>query len=281
LPDWAGASYDLVCGRDFDDVLLGISIAALPPICGELVEASPAWAAMLEKIETNRPTIVQTWQTRTLADLGFTLGVINGDIGTQPINLLTSMDQILTYEGWTGEAAPRSLIYYSGVLPDDPHEPPAPNPGYPATQQAIMRAAAVEFLERYAGVYLPNATSNGAFDWTVLACGRDPAARGAARFDEQYWRVNVEPTERYVLSVTGSSAYRMTAGGSGFKNLFLAGDWVETVLNAGCMEATVSAGLEAARAIAASDAPAVDGERSWRRVASGEPWTTAEVDPTR
>jgi uncharacterized protein with NAD-binding domain and iron-sulfur cluster len=263
---WTGGNRDLQRGRDFDDVLLGISIAALPPICGELMAASDRWRSMLTKIETNRPTIVQTWQTRTIADMGFPYGVINGDIGTQPINLLTSMDQIIPYETWTANDAPKSLIYYSGVAADDPNEPPAPNPAYPATQQAAMCQAAVDFLTQSAGVYLPAACPGGRFDWNVLHCSKDPALQGPARFGEQYWRVNIDPTERYVLSVTGSSAYRMTAGGSGFDNLYLTGDWTETVINAGCMEATITAGLQAAKAIADRPGAIVHGERAWQEI---------------
>jgi len=240
----------------------------LPAISDELMAASPAWKAMLEKVQTNRPLILQTWHTKSIAEMGFRYGVINGDIGTQPINLLTSMDQILPYESWSGDAAPRALIYFSGVMPDDPNQPPAPDPAYPATQLAVLRDAATRFLEQSAGVYLPDACPGGQFDWNVLACARNPALQGPARLNEQYARVNIDPTERYVLSVTGSSAYRMTAGGSGFENLFLAGDWIETVLNAGCMEATVTSGLEAARAIAAARPHVLAGERNWREAAA-------------
>jgi uncharacterized protein with NAD-binding domain and iron-sulfur cluster len=267
--DWTGQSYDLERGRDFDDVLLGISIAALPGITGELMAASPAWKAMLEKVETNRPLIVQTWHTATVADMGFAHGVINGDIGTQPINLLTSMDQILAYETWSGPGAPRALIYWSGVMPDDPNQPAAPDPAYPPTQEAALRDAAVAFLEESAGVYLPGACPGGRFDWNTLCCTRDPSLEGRARFGAQFARVNIDPTERYVLSVTGSSRHRMTAGGSGFDNLFLAGDWIDTLLNAGCMEATVTSGLDAARAIAAARPHVLPGERDWRKIPAG------------
>ena len=281
--DWQGQTVELQRSRDFDDVLIGISIAALPTICADLVDASPAWRAMVTNIKTNRPLIVQTWHTRSIAELGFPYGVINGDIGTQPINLLTSMDQILAYETWTSADAPRSLIYYSGVMPDDPQQPPAPNPAYPPTQQNALREASIAFLERYAQVYLPNAIVNGKLDWNVFASPDNPGAQGRARFDAQYWRVNIDPSERYVLSVTGSSQYRLSAGGSGFDNVFITGDWIETGLNAGCMEATVTSGLEAARAIAAARPFILQGERDWRSPAAMAHSLAAglTLDPTR
>jgi uncharacterized protein with NAD-binding domain and iron-sulfur cluster len=260
---WQGTTYDITRGADFDVVLLGISVAALPAICGDLTARHPAWKTMLETIKTNRPLIVQAWFDKTVGEMGWPYGVMNGDVGTQPINLQTSMDQIIPHENWPAAQTPKSLIYYSGVFPDDPNEPAVPNPGYPKTQQDALKAASIEFLERSAYVYCPDACPGGVFDWSVLTSAKDPSLQGRARFDAQYWRVNIDPTERYVLSVTGSSATRMAAGGSGIDNLFLAGDWTETGLNAGCMEATVSSGMNASRAICGFPAD-VPGERRWK-----------------
>jgi len=39
----------------------------------------------------------------------------------------------------------------------------------------------------------------------------------------RYWRANVDPAERYVLSPSGSTKHRLAAGKSGFANLFLPG----------------------------------------------------------
>jgi uncharacterized protein with NAD-binding domain and iron-sulfur cluster len=52
-----------------------------------------------------------------------------------------------------------------------------------------------------------------------------------------------------VQSPPGSAAHRLRADESGYGNLFLAGDWVNCGLNAGCIEAAVLGGLEAANAV--------------------------------
>jgi uncharacterized protein with NAD-binding domain and iron-sulfur cluster len=52
-----------------------------------------------------------------------------------------------------------------------------------------------------------------------------------------------------VQSPPGSAAHRLRADESGYDNLFLAGDWVNCGLNAGCIEAAVLGGLEAANAV--------------------------------
>ena len=62
-------------------------------------------------------------------------------------------------------------------------------------------------------------------------------------------RVNVDATERYILSTPGTTALRMKAGDTGFGNLVMAGDWVLTSITAGCIECAVMAGLHAAEAV--------------------------------
>ena len=64
-----------------------------------------------------------------------------------------------------------------------------------------------------------------------------------------YLRANVDGTERYVLSLAGTTGYRLHPGQSGFPNLFLAGDWTFNVVNAGCVEAAVISGRLAAASI--------------------------------
>ncbi len=55
-----------------------------------------------------------------------------------------------------------------------------------------------------------------------------------------------------MLSVSGSLEHRLEPGKSGFENLFLTGDWTRNGFNAGCIEATVMAGMLAANAISGS-----------------------------
>lgn len=62
-------------------------------------------------------------------------------------------------------------------------------------------------------------------------------------------RVNLDPTERYVLSVKGSTRFRLRAEQSGFDNVVLCGDWTQNGFNAGCVEAAVMGGLWASNAL--------------------------------
>jgi hypothetical protein len=88
----------------------------------------------------------------------------------------------------------------------------------------------------------------------------DPSdSSGEARFDSQYWRANVNPSDRYVLSTVGSTQYRITSDASGFSNLYLAGDWLKTGINAGCVEGAIMGGMQASRAISGYP-PIIKGE---------------------
>ncbi|HUL98260.1 MAG TPA: FAD-dependent oxidoreductase, partial [Mycobacterium sp.] len=61
--------------------------------------------------------------------------------------------------------------------------------------------------------------------------------------------VNIDPSDRYVLSVPGSDKYRLRPDEAGYDNLVLAGDWTDSGLNSGCIESAVLSGLQAANTI--------------------------------
>ena len=65
----------------------------------------------------------------------------------------------------------------------------------------------------------------------------------------KYCRANIDPSERYVMSVAGSARYRLRADQSGFSNLVLTGDWIQNGYNAGCIEASAWSGIQAANVI--------------------------------
>ena len=73
---------------------------------------------------------------------------------------------------------------------------------------------------------------------------------GAAyALDTQFISANVDPSDRYVQCAPGTDRYRFRADESGYDNLFLAGDWTDNGLNAGCIEAATLSGLQAANAV--------------------------------
>ena len=99
----------------------------------------------------------------------------------------------------------------------------------------------------------------GRFRWDLLLEAAPTGSGGGAgekRFSSQYWRANVNPSERYVLSLPGTIRYRISPLDNTYDNLTIAGDWTECGHNAGCVEAAVISGRLAAHAL--SGAPALD-----------------------
>jgi uncharacterized protein with NAD-binding domain and iron-sulfur cluster len=251
---WPGVG-DLVLrhGTDFDHVLLGIPVAALPYLCADLIAEKQEWRDMVAHVATNRTMNAQLWFEPSVAELGWNVTaepILGGFV--RPLSVWADLSHLLPKEGWAETPhAPRHLAYMVGPMRDStaPEPPFFSDPDFPAREAQQVHDETRRLLEEHARDLWPHAyDAKGAFDWNCLA---DPEGRsGAARLEAQYLRGNIDPNERYTLSLPGSSRYRLRPDQSGFTNLTLAGDWTNTGLNAGCVEAAVMSGMQASRAIA-------------------------------
>jgi hypothetical protein len=164
----------------------------------------------------------------------------------QLLNTWGDFTHLLPCEEWPAGREPCSLAYFCGPFPDAETIPDFTDHDFPERERARLKAMSVVWLEKHLPHLLPATGDGGGFDWSLLA---DLEGRqGAARFDAQYWRTNLSPAERYVLSLPGDWRYRLTDGRSEFTNVFVAGDWIYTGLG-GCVEAAVMSGMMASRAI--------------------------------
>ena len=102
--------------------------------------------------------------------------------------------------------------------------------------------------------------ADGRFDWSALCAAHDE--QGESRLDGQFLRANFQPTERYVMTRAGSVRHRLAADKSGFHNLKLAGDWTKNGIDGGSVEAAVTSGMQASRAISGSP-KVIQGEHGW------------------
>jgi uncharacterized protein with NAD-binding domain and iron-sulfur cluster len=244
------AKKTLTLGTDFDSVVLGISVAALPYITGDLMAANERWKLMLDKASTTQTQAMQLWMNINLEETGWPLPSPVLDAYAEPFNTWAAMDQTLDKESWPQNALPFSIAYFCDTMPDAHPIPPFSDHTFPAREEARVRAEAQKWLETYAGHLWPFATQEDsqALDWSTLVDLADGV--GIARLEAQYFRANIDPTERYVCNAKNTNQYRLKAGESGFGNLYLAGDWVDNgSLNLGCVESTVISGLQAARAL--------------------------------
>jgi uncharacterized protein with NAD-binding domain and iron-sulfur cluster len=232
-------------GRDFDKVILGISLAGLPLVCDDIIKNNPGWQDMTSQVKTVMTQAFQLWVNQDqVTGLGWqhnpeAMGVTY----IEPLSTVWSENQMIQRENWPAECDLQTITYWCGVIQDEPGD----------TQEKVTaraKAQAIEFLKTHIRHLWPKATQNPkspVLNWEVLVDMENRT--GEARFDSQYWRGNFQPSERYVLSVAKSTKYRLRPDQSGYNNLFLVGDWTKTGFDAGCIEAATMSGLQASRAI--------------------------------
>jgi uncharacterized protein with NAD-binding domain and iron-sulfur cluster len=231
-------------GREFDAAVLAIPVGALAPICRELASdpTNPRFGRMLANAHTVATQAFQLWLNRPIDELGWSHGANTAMSSyTEPLDTYCDMSHLIDVEDWR-ENQMASIAYFCGVLPDDAATITEAGAG------GTAREAAVRYLNYSIGAVWPGAvTPDGHFEWKLLVDDQDRS--GAARFDSQYWRANTSGTERYVTPPAGSVVHRLRADESGYPNLVLAGDWTRNGIDGGCVEAAVTSGRQAARAI--------------------------------
>ena len=207
----AGGRVDrLEADRHYDAVVLAVPPAMIEQVGSELIAADPRWQAMVEQVATVPTHSAQLWVEEDERTLGWRHPAAVVSGFGHPFDTFASMSHTLPFEAWPSERQPRTAASFCGVLPEGERG-----------SRAFPAAAVARLWPAY-----------------------DPAT-----LVSWYYRANVDPSDRYVTARPGSGRYRLRADGSGFDNLFLAGDWIDSGLNAGCIEAATLSGLQAANAV--------------------------------
>jgi uncharacterized protein with NAD-binding domain and iron-sulfur cluster len=234
-------------GRDFDKVILGISIGAFPFLCKELIEENPRFRAMVERVKTTQTQAVQLWLGSSFEEMGWELDSTVLDGYAAPFDTWADMTHLLKRERWAEGHKPVALAYLCGRLEDQGPVPPRTSLDYPHAEAKRVTENALSWLNTHAGGLWPRAMESEAFGFSALI---DPKGRaGVARLEGQYSQATFCPSERYVLAVPGSSKHRLRADESGFERLVLTGDWILTSMSCGCVEAATMAGMQASQVI--------------------------------
>jgi len=238
----------LKVSKDFDFVVLGVSIGALPEVASELIEREQRWRDMVAHVKTVPTQAFQLWMRESVAGLGWPHPPANLSGFVEPFDTWADMSHLISEEQWKKPV--KSIAYFCSVLPDSTANGPAVTEELHRKERAAVRASAIEFLSNGAGALWPNAVGDGGFRWELLAAeGGAAKSAGARQFDKQFWTANVNPTDRYVQSLPGSPKYRISPLDMTFDNLTIAGDWTASGLDSGCIESAVISGLLAAHAI--------------------------------
>lgn len=239
----------LVRGRDFDVVVVGISVAELARIAGDVIARVPSWAVAINTAITTPTQSMQIWLDRDIGQLGWTYGETIMTAYSEPFDTWAEMSHLLPRENWPASHQPRALEYFCSALPATRDMTDFANPDVPRAVEDRVRATGAAYLQSAAGMLFPLACVPGQsgldFNRLVDLADRPPAQR----IDAQWTRANIDPTERYVLSPPGTIAQRLHPGDASITNAVAAGDWTYTTLPAGCAESATESGVLAAQAL--------------------------------
>jgi uncharacterized protein with NAD-binding domain and iron-sulfur cluster len=232
---------------DFDFVILGVGGGAVEHLTRELSQRQPRWRDMVANINSVPTQALQLWLRGPMGEIGWPHAPSNISGFVEPFDTWADMSHLLPEEAWKTPVG--AVAYFCSVLPDTT---PADgvSAAYHAAQRALVRGNAVRFLDRDVKNLWPGAvTKRGGFKWSLLASAEAKGGRGAARLDTQFFTANVNPSDRYVLSLPGTLQYRLSPLDLICDNLTIAGDWTATGLDTGCIESAVMSGRLAAHAL--------------------------------
>jgi len=253
---WTGGEhFSLTKGQHFDAVILGIPIAGLKQICEPLLRISQKWQDLTEKVKTIQTQGFQVWIDKNITQCGWDLPSPILGAYVEPLDTWADMSHLLAVENWPEASRPGQVAYFCGVMQTADELAPRNDYGFPKAEADRCKSKAIDFLNQYSAHLWPKTSESGvlnSFQWSFLASSS--SGTGVDRFDSQYWRANIDPSERYVLALAGTTEYRLRTNESGFSNLFLAGDWIRNGFNSpGCIESAVISGRQAARALSGSN----------------------------
>lgn len=239
----------LKVGADFDYVVLGIGLGAVPHVCKELIDHDTRWRDMVDHVETVATQAFQIWLNKPMDKLGWALPPINLSGFVEPFDTWADMHQLIPLEDW--KVAPKAIAYFCSVLPDSEIPKDDDQDSLKTCHETVKRHA-IRFLDHDIKHLWPDAVDDHGFLWSALHDDKRPSnakTSGQARFDGQFWKANINPTDRYILSLPGTLKYRISPLDMTFDNMTIAGDWTDCGHQAGCVEAAVMSGRLAAHAL--------------------------------
>jgi len=236
-------------GDDFDFVVLAVGGGALPIVCRELIARDPRWRAQVERVKSVPTQALQLWLKEDSNALGWVGPSVNISGYVEPFDTWADMAQLIRQESF--ERPVKAIAYFCSVLRDGTPEE-TQRTDYPALRHEEVRQNAIRFLNEDISGFWPKATRRpGEFRWELLVDAERPTPVSAdeAMIDSQYYRANVEPSDRYSLSLPGTLTSRISPLDGSYDNLTVAGDWTNCGFNEGCVEAAVMSGRLAAHAL--------------------------------
>src|SRR5262245_46324976 len=140
----------LAAGRDYDALVLAVSIGMVPDTCGELLDASERWRSMVERVGTVATQAFQTWLRVDERSLGWRSAAATVTGCGEPFDTFASQSQTLPFEEWPEDERPLTATSFCAALPETAIQEAA-------EPREVVRANAVRFLESRSRMFWPGA----------------------------------------------------------------------------------------------------------------------------
>ncbi|MBL9101607.1 MAG: NAD(P)-binding protein [Myxococcales bacterium] len=275
LEDWGTRWPDqadklvLRAGRDFDRVILGIGVGAVPALCQEMLRdaGNPRFAAMVAAIKTTPTASAQLWFRGDLKSTGWHLPPPVMIPYADPLDTWADMSHLLPRETFPASVPAGSCAYLTAAMLEASPHPVTREEwrGHAARETARVASLTREFVRDSSAHLWPAAQrrGGGGLDAAKLV---DPDGGDALAW--QHYSPVHNPSDRYVRSVRGSAPLRLDPGASGYDNLVLCGDWTQNPMNLGCVEGATMSGIRAAQVVSGR---AIALHDDWLAPRRGEP----------
>lgn len=237
-------------GKDFDQIILGASLGSMPLMCSELIASNIAWQQMVQNVLTVQTQAYQFWLNKSPEELNVEDQKLLSCY-VEPIDTFSEMNQLLVRENWPADLNVKYIGYLCGAFPDATVIPPYTDHLFPEKEKLRAQQNLHNYFNQNLQHIIPGAFTNNVFDWNLLVDQNNQS--GEQRLNAQYIRANIDPSERYVMSVKDSTQYRIKTNETGFSNLYITGDWTRNHFNSGFVECAVVAGILTARAVSGNN----------------------------
>ena len=248
-------------GRDFDTVVLGISLGAFkkfnhePTMCDDLFQANKAFRQCAENLEIVPTLAVQTWVNVPLEDLNpdlkDTTPAMSG--GALWMNIWADMTPVTQWEKFPSESHAEAVHYFCSNLHTNLHKAPSYDTEVPKLAYEKVVQLARDWFENPSTVWPKKRRENDngetTWDWLTTCDPKEAPLVGEERLRWQLLRANISPTDCCVSGFSNTFQYRLNTDESGFNNLYLTGAWIRTGFNGSSVEGAVMSGKQCARAI--------------------------------
>ena len=114
---WPDArSVRLEAGRDYDHLVLAVSLGMLPHVASEIVAEQPSWRSLLERVRTVATQAMQLWLRPDEHALGWAGAAATVTGCGAPFDTFASLSHTIPYEDWPARHRPATAATFCAVL---------------------------------------------------------------------------------------------------------------------------------------------------------------------